>query len=122
MPDDLHITGPLALECVRALVAGLSPEMRVEMLRGLLSPEERVAAWKEIVFSHGALSLDDAAALTPWTPSGFLRVANRENTPFIKGPHKSPRAYRTADVAATLKAMRIWPHGRPPEVLAQSAA
>jgi len=87
---DISIHGSLALECVRALAAGLSAEARVELLRGLLTGEERAAAWKELMREHGALPSDHAATLTPWTPAGLQIVANRENCPYLKGPLCGP--------------------------------
>lgn len=76
-----------------------------------------VAAMEKVVREHLAddqvITLAEATALTPWTESGFKRVATKENLPFIKGLHKSPPSYRRGDVVAMLLRMRIWPKGRP---------
>lgn len=109
----LTITGALALECVRALASGLSVEARIALTAGMLSAEDRAAAWTALMREEGLLTLAEAAAMTPWTESGFKRVAGRNNLPFVKGPHKSPPAYRFADVAEMLTRLRVWPHGKP---------
>jgi len=118
----VSITGTLARECVQALAAGLSEAARVELLRGMLTDEERAAAWKDLLRENALLTLEDATALTPWTESGFKRVASRENLPFVKGPHMARRTYRFAEVAAMLTRLQVWPHGKPATVPFAAAA
>ncbi len=112
----LTLSGGLARECVQALAAGLSEAARVELLRGMLTNEERVEAWTDLLRAHSLLTLEDATALTPWTESGFKRVASRENLPWIKGPHMARRTDRFAEVAAMLTRLQVWPKGQPATV------
>ena len=124
MPPEssITLTGDAARDFVRALTGGVTAEAMLRALVEALPMAERRAAFAELMRESAAISLAEATAMTPWTESGFLRVANRENCPFIKGPHKSPRAYRIADVAAMLDRLRVWPHGRPLELHAMRAA
>ena len=73
---------------------------------------------RERLANEQVISLQEAVRMTPWTVSGFKRVATKENLAAVKGPHKSPPGYRRGDVIAMLQAMRVWPHGKPTELKA----
>ena len=77
----------------------------------IASAAERVVA--ERLSQERVITLQEAVAMTPWTESGFKRVATKENLPFIKGPHKAERAYKRGAVVAMLDRLQVWPKGRP---------
>lgn len=101
-------------------------EMRLELpiTRSDVAEALAVAAEKlmrdRVAADHDeqVISIEEAVAMTPWTASGFKRVATKENLPFVKGPHKSPPGYRRGAVIEMLRRMQIWPKGRPAELVA----
>lgn len=110
MPAHTFPTAEPALE-LRCALPLTSAELAARIDAALTAAAEKVV--RERVADEQVISLEEATAMTPWTTSGFKRVAGRENLAFIKGPHKSPPAYRRGDVIAMLQRLRIWPHGRP---------
>jgi hypothetical protein len=75
--------------------------------------EARAAAYRDILEEQALLTVEQAAAMVGWTPSGFRRVATRENLPRIKLGHKQPELYRLQDLNNMLNALKRWPKGRP---------
>lgn len=75
-------------------------------------------AVKDLLADESVITLEQAAAMTPWTESGFKRVASKNNLAFIKGLHKSAPSYRRGDVVKMLRDLRVWPNGKPTEVAA----
>lgn len=102
----------LELRCALPLTRG---ELAARIDAALAAAAEKVV--RETVADEQVISLAEATAMTPWTESGFKRVATRENLAFVKGPHKSPPGYRRGDVVGMLRRLRVWPAGRPAEVL-----
>ncbi len=117
----ITLTGEAACELVRVIVGAVPGEAVLRNLIEAMPMGERRAAFKALMRESAAISLAEAAAMTPWTESGFLRVATRENCPYVKGPHKSPRAYRVCDVVEMLARLRVWPNSRPVELRAVAA-
>jgi len=89
-------------------------ELNARMDEALRAAAEKVA--RERMVNERVISLAQATAMTPWTESGFKRVATKENLPFVKGPHKSPPGYPLGEVIKMLERLRVWPKGRPPEI------
>lgn len=90
-------------------------ELNTRLDEALKAAAEKVVAAR--VADEQVITLAEATAMTPWTESGFKRVAGKENLAFIKGPHKSPPSYRRGDVIEMLQRMRVWPKGRPAELV-----
>ncbi|HEX8313286.1 MAG TPA: hypothetical protein VF614_18310 [Chthoniobacteraceae bacterium] len=109
----IAISGAAALECVRALAAGLSPEARVGLLAASLPEEVRKQAFKELLYEVALITDEEAGALVKWTGAGFSRRATQENCPSVKLGHKQQPLYRVRDVDAMLQGLRVWPKGRP---------
>jgi hypothetical protein len=109
----ITLTGAVALECVRALAAGLSEEARLRLLAESLPMEVRERAFKELMYEIGLITPEQGGAMVHWTGSGFARVATQENCPYVKLGHKQPELYRLKDVDAMLRRRRVWPKGRP---------
>ena len=109
----VHLSGPVAAECVRALAAGLSEDARMRVLVESLPLEVRKGAFKELLYEMGLISAEEGGKMVGWTASGFARVATRENCPHVKLGHKQPELYRVKDVDEMLQRMRVWPKGRP---------
>lgn len=110
--QSISISGDAALAFARALASGLSPKERREMAAVMLRMLD-AGALKELYAEHGLVTAEEAAEMAHWTPSGFLRVATRENIPHLKLGHKQPPLFRFADVDALFKTLRIWPKGKP---------
>lgn len=110
MSASSHATAEPALEVRFALP--LTPAQMLECAKGAIADAaEKVV--KEQLSLEQVISEEEAVAMTPWSLSGFRRVATKENLPYIKGPKKSRRGYRRGDVVAMLQRMRIWPQGKP---------
>jgi hypothetical protein len=109
----LALTGDAARDLLRILMDKLPADALVRALVDVVPMEEKRAAYKELLYETGTLTPEQAGALVHWTGPGFIRRANQENTPYVKLGKKQPRNYHFADIDAMLKALRIWPHGRP---------
>jgi len=88
-------------------------ELSRRLEEAIAAAAERGVAQKLV--DERVISLAEATAMTPWTENGFKRVADRENVPWIKGPHKATRGYKLGAVIAMLDRLQVWPHGRPVE-------
>jgi len=117
----ISISGDAAIECAKALAAGLTPDQRMALLAETLPQETRAAAYKELLYDLALVTTEEAAAMAHWTPSGFLRVATRENLPHIKLGHKQPALFRFRDVDTLFQTLRIWPKGKPITPFKQAA-
>jgi len=100
-----------------SLALPMTPDELAAAVKSAIA-EAAAGAVRETIADETVISLEEAVAMTPWSVSGFKRVAGRQNLPFVKGPKKSKPGYRRGAVVAMLRKMQIWPHGRPAEAAA----